>query len=92
MPDGTTSSAPGSELLEALACNAHEQWTAWMEYFLGKCAALDDGTVIVDAQYAAALRAQMATPYEQLEPAVQDQDREQARVQLQIVRAVTFGG
>jgi hypothetical protein len=92
MPGGTTSStrdtATFRTLREALALNAHEEWTRWMEYFLGKCAAQADGTVVVDAQYAAALRRQMATPYGELEPAVQDLDRAEADLQLAIVKAV----
>jgi hypothetical protein len=63
---------------EALANLAHEQWSGWMDYFIGNCQEKDDGSLTVPAGYVAALRRQMTTPYHELSEAEKDSDRKEA--------------
>ncbi len=63
---------------ERLAALAHEQWSGWMRYMLGKCTENPDGSITVPAGYVRALKRQMNTPYAELTEGERDSDREEA--------------
>lgn len=75
------------DLREQLATLAHEQWSGWMEYFLDKCHANEDGSLTVSVGYVTALKRQMTTPYAWLTEQEKDSDRKEADKVLSLVRA-----
>lgn len=63
---------------EALAALAHEQWSGWMRYLVGRSRALSGGGVLIPAELAARWRRQMATAYAQLPEEEKASDRAEA--------------
>lgn len=72
-------------LREQLAALAHEQWSAWMRYMLGKCLVNEDGSLTIPAAYYQALFRQMTTPYAELGEHEKESDREEADKVLALI-------
>jgi hypothetical protein len=69
-----------SAMREVLAELAHEQWSGWMKYFLGKCnlAGTVDGALIVPGPYFENIWRQIETPYHDLSEVEKESDRQEA--------------
>jgi hypothetical protein len=80
-----------TELVEALASEAHAGWARYMQYFLGNLEALSDGALYINAAYVAALRRQIALPYAELSAAEQQADRDEVAHLLPIIREYAEG-
>ena len=70
---------------EELAAYAHEAWSGWMKYMLGKCKDQDDGTVVVPADLVKRWKFQMETPYDKLPDDMKPSDRDEADKMLKIM-------
>lgn len=72
---------------EALAAYAHEAWSGWIHYMLGKGSRRHDGAVTLPPAYVQALERLARTPYAELDEAQKDNDRAEADKMLLIVVA-----
>ncbi len=80
---------------EQLADLCHSQWSGWMEYLFSKCdstmpkvlSALEDGSLIIPAEFVERWQRQMETPYSELSKSEQDSDRNEADRFLAIIKA-----
>ncbi len=78
---------------EELASLCHVQWSGWMQHLFSKCdatmpivlSALEDGSLIIPAEYVKNLRKQMRTPYSELSEIEKDSDRKEADRFLAII-------
>lgn len=68
------------DLREILADLCHRQWSGWMRYLFSKCdstmplvlSALEDGSLIIPAEFVTRWKRQMETPYAQLSESEQE--------------------
>lgn len=65
------------DIREQLATLMHDQWAAYMGYFLDKCEPMGN-TLVISSAYVVALRKQIATPYADLTEQEKNADREEA--------------
>lgn len=72
---------------EALAAYAHEAWSGWMTYMLGKCEPQPDGTAIMPAWAVERWTRQANTAYADLPEDEKASDRDEADRMLRIVSA-----
>jgi hypothetical protein len=79
------------ELREQLAALAHEMWSGWMRYMLGRLRPNDDGSVTISSAYCRALSRQMSTPYAALSEDEKNGDREEADRVLALVQPLIIG-
>lgn len=67
-----------TDLREQLASYAHDAWSGWMHYMMGKSYRKSDGTWTIPKEYVERWGRQMTTAYENLPEKEKDRDREQA--------------
>lgn len=67
-----------TELREALAALAHEQWSGWMRYQFGGMVVNADGSQTMPAEKVVRWQRQMMTPYAELPEAEKESDRAEA--------------
>lgn len=71
---------------EKLAELAHDQWSGWMKYLFSKCdstmpmvlSALENGSLVIPAEFVERWSQQMETPYSKLTESEQESDRVEA--------------
>ncbi len=79
-----------TDLPEALAALAHEQWSGWVEYQFSKGTFNEDGTWTMPARAVERWKRQMNTPYDDLPEREKDTDREEAGRVLQVLKAIAI--
>ncbi len=80
-----------TDLPEALAALAHEQWSGWMEYLFSKGTFNEDDTWTMPAWAVKHWKRQMNTPYADLSETEQDGDRVEAARVLQVFQEAKAG-
>ncbi len=70
---------------EALAEYAHNAWSRWMRFMLGKGAKNEDGSIYMSPELIARWERQMNTPYQELTPEDRVSDRNEAHRIMDIV-------
>jgi hypothetical protein len=79
-----------TDLREALADLAHQQWSGWMDYLFSKCEMNEDGTATIPAWAVERWQHQIKTPYRELSEPEKNNDRHEAdRVLLIIAEKLT---
>lgn len=84
-------------LREQLADLCHRQWAGWMAYLFSKCdstmptvlSALEDGSLIIPAEFVERWKRQVDTPYENLSHFEQESDKKEADKFLEVIDAST---
>ena len=76
------------EIRELLAAYAHEAWSGYMGYFLGRCITQPDGALLIPAGYVRGLEELIAMPYARLSEIDKASDREEADKMLAIIGLV----
>lgn len=74
------------ELLEQLAAIEHERWAGWQRHLHAKCAANENGDLVIPAGYVKALEHQMNTPYTDLSDQEKESDRNEVRRYAHLIR------
>ncbi len=78
------------DLIEALAAYAHDTWSGWMKYQVGKCSEVTPGSVVPRIVWEPDLMTrwyrQMHTQYKDLPESEKESDRKEARRILEVVR------
>ena len=75
-----------TDLGEALAALAHEQWSGWIEYIFIKGIFNDDGTLTIPARDVKSWKRQMNTPYDELTGLEKYDARAEAERVLQVFK------
>jgi hypothetical protein len=73
-----------NDIREQLAELAHQQWSDWMRYFLGKCERAD-GSFAIPYDYHRNLKRQIDAAYADLSEHEKNADREEADKVLAII-------
>lgn len=85
---------------EILADLCHRQRAGWMKYLFSKCdsslpqtlSALEDGSLIIPAEFVKRWKRQMETPYAQLSESEQESDRTEADKFLEVATGTIVTG
>ena len=67
-----------NDFRELVAALAHEQWSGWMIYMLGKSKQLDDGSIVIPSDLSWRWKRQMSTAYHNLSEDEKESDRVEA--------------
>jgi hypothetical protein len=80
-----------TELREALAEIAHQQWEGWMRYLFKVSQFNNDGTVTIPEWAVDRWKRQVRTPYQKLSEQEKNSDRTEADKVLELLRRYDLG-